>query len=215
MLAALSNPGSPKNLRVIIYGGGGFIGSRLALYLHHQGCHVTVVDHDNSQILLALKGAGIEEIEYTSRDDCDYEKQCADKDVAILMAGNPSVRSCTTAFGAISNSVYNLSRFLSAKRPEGQVVIYASSSSVYGDTTGMVDEDYSEYRGHNYYDICKKSMDLVSQYYISHRGSKDKIYGVRMGTVCGWSLNLRSDVMVNAMAYSALTRKKVGIFVEH
>ncbi|EEQ98199.1 nad dependent epimerase/dehydratase, putative [Perkinsus marinus ATCC 50983] len=215
MLAALSKPAPSKGLRVIIYGGAGFIGSRLALYMHHIGCHVTVVDHDNSQILVALKEAGIEEIVYASRDDCDYEAQNQDKDVAILMAGNPSVRSCSDAFGSISNSVYNLSRFLSAKRPEGQVVIYASSSSVYGDTTGMVNEEYSEYKGHNYYDICKKSMDLVAQYYISHRGSKDKIYGVRMGTVCGWSLNLRSDVMVNAMAYSALTRKKVGIFVEH
>ncbi|KAF4649289.1 hypothetical protein FOL47_002229, partial [Perkinsus chesapeaki] len=140
MLAALSQAKPSTGLRVLIYGGAGFVGSRLALHLHHQGCHVTVVDHDHSQVLVALKRAGIDEVLYVSRDDCDYEAQAKDKDVVILMAGNPSVRSCTTACGAISNSVYNLSRFLSAKRPESQIVIYASSSSVYGDTTGMVDE---------------------------------------------------------------------------
>ncbi|EER16504.1 nad dependent epimerase/dehydratase, putative [Perkinsus marinus ATCC 50983] len=216
MLSSLSTVVSAKKPKVIIYGGAGFIGSRLALHLHHKGCHVTAVDHDNSQVLVALKVAGIPVIKFSSKEECDFEKDVADKDVIIMMAGMPSVRSCSSVWGTMANTVGNLSRFLACKRPKGQVLIYASSSSVYGDTSDeVVDEEYCKYKGHNYYDISKKCMDLIAEHYIRESGGTEKIYGLRFGTVCGWSLNLRSDVMVNAMAYSALTRKKVGIFVEH
>ncbi|KAF4663635.1 hypothetical protein FOL46_004648 [Perkinsus olseni] len=216
MLSSLSAVTPARTPRVIIYGGAGFIGSRLALYLHHKGCHVTAVDHDNSQILIALKQAGIQVIKYASKEECDFEADVKDKDVVIMMAGMPSVRSCSSVRGTMGNTVGNLSRFLACKRPKGQVLIYASSSSVYGDTSdNVVDEEYCKYKGHNYYDISKKSMDLIAEHYIRESGGTEKVYGLRFGTVCGWSLNLRSDVMVNAMAYSALTRKKVGIFVEH
>ncbi|KAF4651780.1 hypothetical protein FOL47_000180, partial [Perkinsus chesapeaki] len=208
-------PLAHRRPRVIIYGGAGFVGSRLALHLRHGGCHVTAVDHDYSQVLVALKVAGIDEIKFASKEECDFEADVKDKDVVIMVAGMPSVRSCTSVGATMANTVGNLSRFLATRRPKGQVLIYASSSSVYGDTTGMVDEEYSEYKGHNYYDISKKSMDLMAEHYIAENGGAEKVYGMRFGTVCGWSLNLRSDVMVNAMAYSALTNEKVGIFVEH
>jgi dTDP-D-glucose 4,6-dehydratase len=40
-------------------------------------------------------------------------------------------------------------------------------------------------------------------------------YGLRFGSVNGWSPNMRTDLMINSMTLSALKNKKVNVFNAH
>ncbi|KAJ1485105.1 hypothetical protein T484DRAFT_1794906 [Baffinella frigidus] len=64
--------------------------------------------------------------------------------------------------------------------------------------------EYNISAPNNPYDLSKWTGDL----YATH--SKVEAYGLRLGTVCGGSPNLRSDVMLNAMTTDALSKKEVG-----
>jgi nucleoside-diphosphate-sugar epimerase len=81
---------------------------------------------------------------------------------------------------------------------KSQKFIYASSASVYSNTNKKrITEDYSYYVPGSYYDLTKKEIDFYSKL------SKINYYGLRLGTVCGYSPNFRNDVMINRMIESA------------
>jgi len=104
------------------------------------------------------------------------------------------------------NNVLNFVELLD-KLNASQTFIYASSSSVYGDTKhNVVSEDYIEFCPNNYYDLSKHEIDSYAIL------SDKKYYGLRFGTVNGASPNLRNDIMINAMTFNALQNGKVFCF---
>mmetsp|Transcript_16386 Transcript_16386/g.39282 ORF Transcript_16386/g.39282 Transcript_16386/m.39282 type:complete len:305 (+) Transcript_16386:1348-2262(+) len=85
------------------------------------------------------------------------------------------------------------------------LVIDNASADTDTDDGGYVDGAHRN----NYYDLSKWVIDLYSNL------AKVEAYGLRFGTVCGASPNLRTDVMLNAMTSDALQRKEVRLYVEH
>jgi nucleoside-diphosphate-sugar epimerase len=90
-----------------------------------------------------------------------------------------------------------------------QQVIYASSSSVYGNAgENKVDENYHDFIPHNHYDITKHVIDLYAPKF------DVQYYGLRFGTVNGFSNNMRKDVMINSMVYNALTDGEIKLYIK-
>ena len=88
-------------------------------------------------------------------------------------------------------------------------LIYASSSSVYGQTgAGIVSENFSDFIPHNTYDITKHFIDILA------KDSNVEYYGLRFGTVCGYSPVLRTDVMINSMVRSAIDLGHIKLYVK-
>lgn len=120
-------------------------------------------------------------------------------DFIILLAGHSSVAMCKEDMkSSLNNNVrnfWNLVNKLGANQP----LIYASSASVYGNG-----EPYKQFFEHdplppatNWYDFSKQEIDRIAAL------AGKKCYGLRFGTVCGASPNIRTELMLNSMYLSA------------
>ena len=181
----------------MIIGSKGYIGSRL------------MKDHSN---MYEIHGVDIgwfsgkaESFDYNLLEE-DFVKLF---DVIILLAGHSSVKMCDNNMkSAFNNNVRNFSNLLS-KMHKGQKLIYASSSSVYGMVgASAVDESYDKFVPHNDYDVTKHCVDLLAA------RSNIEYYGLRFGTVNGYSPRVRNDVMINSMTYSAVKTGTIQLYIK-
>lgn len=164
------------------------------------------------------------EYELSCVDTCWFNKphnKCIEKDyrnldesflskfqVVILLAGHSSVKMCEGAFSnAFENNVTNFINLLG--KLKNQKLIYASSSSVYGSVGGRtVTEKFYNFIPYNQYDISKHTIDLYAE------KSNIEYYGLRFGTVNGYSPIMRNDVMINAMTTSALDNGEIKLYIK-
>jgi nucleoside-diphosphate-sugar epimerase len=109
--------------------------------------------------------------------------------------------------GCFRNNVQYFVELLS-KISKNQKFIYASSSSVYGNVNrNIVTEECQEYVAGSFYDLSKAEIDYYAKLF-----DEVNYYGLRFGTVNGFSPNTRNDVMINAMVSSAIVNKEIKVF---
>ena len=191
--------------KVLIIGGNGYIGTKLYQYLiSYQGGTGYLVD----VIDTCWFGQSIEETivkDYKTMSKEFYSEY----ETIILLAGHSSVKMSEAGSNScFNNNVKNFIRLLE-KLNDRQKFIYASSSSVYGSVGGRtVNEKYYGFEPYNQYDISKHTADLYAV------KSELQYYGLRFGTVNGYSPVLRTDVMINAMVNSALRDKEIKLFIK-
>jgi nucleoside-diphosphate-sugar epimerase len=202
--------------RVLVTGGGGYIGSVLVPKLLNSGYDVTVLD------LFYFGHKSLDDIKH----DPGLSIVCGDtRDFAlvssVLMEGG---FSAVVHLAAISNDPSSdldpsLTRDVnlkatkhlmhSASQHQVPRFVFASSASVYGiKETPDVHEDlplepitlYAQTKAEG------ETMlnDLVDDNFCG--------VSVRAATVCGYSPRLRLDLTINILTYHALTRSKIGVF---
>jgi UDP-glucose 4-epimerase len=126
--------------RVIVTGGAGFIGSNLAEYLYSQGYHVIILDDfhtgNPANISSILKLDDVEFIEGSIMDTDLLQRVFEGIDYIFHQAAIPSVpRSIDNPEAShMVNATGTLNVLQSARKAGVKKVVYASSSSVYGDT---------------------------------------------------------------------------------
>ena len=190
--------------KVLIIGGNGYIGTKLYQYLiSYQGGTGYLVD----VIDTCWFGQSIEETivkDYKTMSKGFYSEY----ETIILLAGHSSVKmSEADSNSCFKNNVQNFIDLLD--KLTTQKFIYASSSSVYGSVGGRtVNEKYYGFEPYNQYDISKHTSDLYAV------KSELQYYGLRFGTVNGYSPVLRTDVMINAMVNSALKDGEIKLFIK-
>jgi nucleoside-diphosphate-sugar epimerase len=186
--------------KTLIIGGCGYIGSRLFNYLKQKQYEVVSLD---------LELFGNPNIQNTKENYKDLTKEdIARFDNVILLAGHSSVKMCeSNMIGCFRNNVQYFVELLS-KISKNQKFIYASSSSVYGNVNrNIVTEECQEYVAGSFYDLSKAEIDHYVKIF-----DEVNYYGLRFGTVNGFSPNTRNDVMINAMVSSAIANKEVKVF---
>jgi len=180
-----------KNILVI--GGNGYIGSRLIYDLH------TKYNIDSIDICWFNKPHTINQIkDYRDLTIDDIKKY----DVIILLAGHTSVKMCDgPVFSSWNNNVNNFINLVN-KIDKKQLLIYASSGSVYGLTSSRAKEDQQIlFKPINNYDLTKYTLDTHASNFIKNNYN---IVGLRFGTVNGWSPNTREELMINSMAKKSI-----------
>jgi UDP-glucose 4-epimerase len=192
---------------VLIVGGAGYIGSRLRqVLIPTQEFNVQSVD-----------AGWVVADSFSTRLDCaDITKDMLSAvDAVILLAGHSSVKSCD---GDIRdpwrNNVTNFVSLLD-KLGKDKPLIYASSASIYGNSKPgeyHTESNSTRFSPINNYDLTKYVLDLQAE--IALRDGY-KVMGLRFGTVNGWSPNLRTDVMINAMYHTAQTEGKITVVNPH
>ena len=191
--------------KVLIIGCNGYIGTKLYQYLiSYQGGTGYLVD----VIDTCWFGQSIEETivkDYKTMSKEFYSEY----ETIILLAGHSSVKMSEGNLNScFKNNVTNYIQLLE-KLNDKQKFIYASSSSVYGSVGGRtVNEKYYGFEPYNQYDISKHTADLYAV------KSDLEYYGLRFGTVNGYSPVLRTDVMINAMVNSALKDGEIKLFIK-
>ena len=124
--------------RYLITGGAGFIGSNLAEALVKSGHPVRILDNfaTGARANLAAVAGTVELLEGDLRDPAIVERAVRDIEVVFHQAALPSVaRSLEDpATTHAVNATGTLTLLLAARRAGIRRVVYASSSSVYGDS---------------------------------------------------------------------------------
>lgn len=129
-------------------------------------------------------------------------------DIVILLAGHSSVKMCEgNLINSHKNNVDNFIELVN-KLNKKTKFIYASSSSVYGKCQNIVNETYMDFIPYNNYDITKHIIDLYIQRF------DIEYYGLRFGTINGYSPIVRKDVMINAMYSSAINDKEIKLYIK-
>lgn len=169
-------------MRILTLGGCGYIGSAL------QEQFVA----DSVDLEYRGNPAGIR----NDREDfANITEKTLDKyDAIILVAAHSSVKHCNDdPKGAYKNNVEN---FISlTKKLKKQKFIYASSSCVYGDQQNATEDDPVKPT-----DVLSNTKAQIDAYI---KTTDIEYYGLRFGSVNGWSPNIRRDLVINSMTLSA------------
>ena len=168
-------------MRVALVGGAGFVGHHLALDLKARGHEIQIIDsltvnNLHSQVLgserwtamlherfVLLERANIPHIRI---DATDYHQLSAAlrewaPDLIVHLAAVAHIdRSDKDPWSTFKNSVITLQKTIDVARALDAGVIYFSSSTVYGNFTGIIDEDYMRepYGNYGTYKWCGEGM---------------------------------------------------------
>jgi len=185
---------------VLIIGSEGYIGSRIIHELqdeyHMHGIDICWFGQTNN---------------YTEVKDYNQltKEELSKYHAIVLLAGHSSVKMCDGP--VLSSWANNVNNFIDLvnKLDKDQILIYASSGSVYGSTNTTSIEDVPlQFKPINNYDLTKYSLDVHAEKFIQ---SGYNVIGLRFGTVNGWSPNIREELMINSMTKKAIREGSISI----
>jgi nucleoside-diphosphate-sugar epimerase len=186
--------------KVLIIGGNGYVGSRLIYDLHNI--------YNLHSIDICWFGQPDSHTEVRDFKQLT-KKELSQYNAIILLAGHSSVKMCDgPVLSSWSNNVNNFIDLVN-KLDKSQLLIYASSGSVYGSSNVISLEDVPlKFKPINNYDLTKYSLDIHAEKFIRDGYT---IVGLRFGTVNGWSPHVREELMINSMTKKALYDGEISI----
>lgn len=175
---------------ILVIGSDGYIGSKLVEYLKDKYCNITQIDSSSVSNVVNVD------------DIVDVDMY----NIVIYLAAHSGVVMCSnTPQEALINNVTKFINFVK-KLNKHQKFIYMSSASVYGNTHGItVDENFALNEPCSIYDFTKQVID---EYMLK---TDLNYYGLRLGTVNGWSPKIRNDLMINCMVNDAIQNKYIRV----
>jgi nucleoside-diphosphate-sugar epimerase len=204
-----------RQLKVLLVGGGGYVGVELQRFLAESNYHVRVLDtfwYPNGKWSNS-DGTFVSQIEYCYgdiRDRKTVNEALNDMDACIHLAcisNDPSYELNPNLGKSINFDAFGM--FIEEiNKSSVKTFVYASSSSVYGvkEEENVIEEllcepltDYSRYKV-----MCEDlSLKDISK--------EICLTIVRPSTVCGYSRRQRFDLVVNILTISALTRSEINV----
>ena len=197
--------------KVLVTGGGGYVGNVLCRHLLNEGYQVKCVDNFNKGQCDAIIPLAINpNFEFTYAD-VTVSKQINEAvkgcDAIIHLAAIVGFPDCAAqpALAEVVNvegtmNVINARNLYSKNIP----LVYASTGSVYGKVEGICTEE--------------SPLNAVSQYGINKRAaegmvsSEENAVSFRFATGFGVSPSMRVNLLVNDFVYQAITNKILTIF---
>lgn len=161
--------------KCLVTGGAGFIGSHIAEALLDRGCRVTVLDNLSTGKMENMEDF-IDRIDFVEGSVTDLEtveECCRDIDVIFHQAALASVpRSVADPIASNLNNVDGTLNVLWAAKEAGVGrVVYAASSSAYGDTEQLPKREEMPARPQSPYAITKYAGELYCEVF-------QRIYGL-------------------------------------
>ena len=170
--------------KILLIGSDGYIGSRF-FYENKERYNISCVDiglFHSRETTLRINYNSLES-NFINSHDC-----------IVFLAGHSSVGMCEGELLPVLKNNFNDFIKFSEKIDNEKKFIFISSASVYGKSGNIeVDESYPLVKPINNYDFSKQVLEMYSCLI------KSKWYSLRLGTVNGWSPNLRTDTMINSM----------------
>ncbi len=172
-------------MKILVTGGAGFIGSHIAEYLVQRGDDVTILDNLNTGKIENLSKVN-NDINFVNGDIREYkllEKLVSDSDgvfhEAALASVQQSLKMKDEYFGVNVSGTENI---LKLAKEYGFKVVYASSSSVYGNPKQIPIKESDDRSTVNPYAQTKLEAELLAEKY-SEVGVK--VIGLRYFNVFG------------------------------
>ena len=192
-------------MNVLVTGGSGYKGVLLTEELLKLGHKVTILDnfmygYDSILYLIQNKSLSVNKVDIRNLK----EKDVKDFDVIFHLAGISGMPACAnnphSAESINVDSVNTLVGLLS----KDQLLINASTTSMYGFSEVICDED-SVIEPVSIYGKTKFISEKIIQ-------DRDNSISLRFATVFGVSPKMRHDLMVNDFTYKAITDRSIILF---
>ena len=171
-------------MRYVVTGAAGFVGSQLAETLVAAGHEVVGVDSFNDYYDPAEKERNAAELDVRRLDLAREQLDLAGVDGVFHLAGQPGVRSFGSAFPLyLERNVLATQRVFEAAATAGVRVVFASSSSVYGDAERYPTPEDTPPLPRSPYAITKLACEQLARAYAQDFGLAAVV--VRYFTVYG------------------------------
>ena len=204
---------------ILVTGGCGYIGSQLirdlAVEPRFQGKTIRILDsmiRERYVSLMDLPSEGnYEFLEGDIRKDEDLKKAFQDVEQVIDLAGitNAPISFERRDLTVDVNVTGGRSVLEHAVKSEVDRFVYSSTASVYGPTTGLVDES-SPCKPISPYGETKLQAEQHS--IAASKTSGLHSTALRLGTVFGWSIGMRFDTVVDRFAYLACAGMPLSVW---
>lgn len=204
-------------MKVLITGGLGHIGSKLIReYIVRDDVElIRIFDNLSTQRYCSLFNLPSKKCEFIDGDITNIEllkKSMKDIDVVIHLA------SITDAPSTINNSeltekiIYNgtWNVLNSAIHANVKRFLHASTTSVYGEAEGIVDEDYDNYKPASPYAEAKRKTEILIKNVAKEIDFPAII--LRKGTIFGTSIGMRFHTAINKFCYLAVMGKPLTVW---
>ncbi len=153
-------------MRYVVTGSAGFIGSHLTETLIARGHDVAGVDCFTDYYDPALKEANAEGLDVARLDLAQEDLDLSGVDGVFHLAGQPGVRSFGDVFEEyVRRNLLASRRVFEAAAAAGVRVVFASSSSIYGDAERYPTPEESEPRPISPYGITKLGCEQLAHAY--------------------------------------------------
>ena len=158
-------------MRYVVTGAAGFIGSHLADALVDSGHDVLAVDCFTDYYDVALKEENAARLDLARVDLAEENLELDGVDGVFHLAGQPGVRSFGDVFDVyVRRNVLASRRVFEAAAAAGARVVFASSSSVYGDAETYPTPETAEPRPISPYGITKLACEHLARAYATGFG---------------------------------------------
>ena len=201
-------------LRVLVIGGAGYLGSVLTRRLLGRGYRVTVLDsliyHQNQTGLLQYcYHENFEFVHGDARDGATLRPLLAHHDAIIPLAAIVGAPACDRDPGLAESINFGAVELLDRLRSPTQMVIYPSTNTGYGTTTGDV------------YCTEETRLEPISLYGTTKARAErllldsQNVVSLRMATLFGVSQRMRLDLLVNNFTYRAVRDRSLVLYEAH
>jgi len=197
--------------KVLVIGGGGYLGSVLTRQLLEKGYDVSIFQRFLNQVpeVELLMKRGMKVLVGDVRLENEVEKAIEGFDSVVHLAGLVGAGVCESdleeALKVNCTSTRNVLR--ACQKSNVERLIFASSCSVYGDAKEIVTESSPP----NPVDLYAKTKLASEMDLLTSSSDNPAITIMRMGTVFGLSPRMRFDLFVNLLVAKACTEKKITV----
>ena len=197
-----------KTMKILVTGGAGYKGVVLTKKLSEKGYKVTLLDnfmygYDSVLHLVAEPNLRIVQLDIRNL----YEKFLAEFDAIYHLAAISGMPAC--AANPHSAEVINVeaTRNLASCLHNDQLLIYASTTSIYGASDIECDESVPVEPPSLYAKTKYEAEKIVLD--------RQNSISLRFATVFGTSPRMRADLLVNDFTYKAVHERAIVIFAGH
>ncbi len=195
-------------MNILVTGGAGFIGSMLVPELLKEGHSVTVLDNLmwGSQGLFSSFGKpGFRFIQGDVLDAKLTGEAMAGKDAVVHLAALVGYGLCEHNKQRATDVNVNGSRIIEEQLSENQLLIFASTGSIYGPVNGMNCTEETAPNPQSHYALTKSEAESVFS-------KRKNVVILRFATAFGVSFRMRFDLLVNQFVYEAVKQGKLVVF---
>ncbi len=195
-------------MRILVTGGAGFIGSILTSELLNEGHKVTVLDNltwGRQGLAGNLGKPGFKFVQGDVRDNKLISNLLEGQDVVVHLAALVGFGLCEQNKEQATDINVNGSKNIDSYLTEHQLLIYASTGSLYGQAGGLSCTEKTTPNPPSHYATTKLEAENV----FSKR--KNSVI-LRFATAFGVSLRMRLDLLVNQFVYEAVKQKTLVVY---
>jgi nucleoside-diphosphate-sugar epimerase len=196
-------------MKILITGGAGYKGILLTERLLNLGHKVTILDnfmygYESVLHLLKSKNFEILKLDIRNIDESIVKKY----DLIYHLAGISGMPACASNPSSAESINVTATKNLMSYKSKDQMIINASTTSLYGDFKGEIAFEDSTITPVSIYGKTKYEAEKIVQ-------DEENTVSLRFATVFGISPKMRNDLMVNDFVYKAVTERNIVVFCGH